>query len=253
MEPEQFVAQLAELRTQNQQLLQALQQVQQQQSQQQQQQSQQQSLVQVLSDLPQSLAQTVGAAVLAAANPARTNPSLVDTKGLGKPPQLKNTEGKFVSSARRTENFAVSVHPGARDVDMGRGKRIGNSGRSERSNGSRDASGHSANAGRPIVQSADDPCGRRIVRHPRGIWIGRRSGSLAASTQTLGPFDDWKSERIALRNPFNWTCQAGRAARSSGTTGGLDEALYAKKRRTGWSAPRVGRRHQDGGVGSASS
>ena len=53
MDPEQLVAQLAELRTQNQQLHQALQQVQQQQS-------QQQGLVQALSDLPQSLAQTVG-------------------------------------------------------------------------------------------------------------------------------------------------------------------------------------------------
>ena len=111
MDPEQLVAQLAELRTQNQQLHQALQQVQQQQSQQ-----QQQGLVQALSDLPQSLAQTVGAAVLAAASPARTNPTLVDTKGLGKPPPLKNTEGEFVSWARRTENFVVSVHPGARDV-----------------------------------------------------------------------------------------------------------------------------------------
>ena len=94
MDPEQFVAQLA----------------------QQQQQSQQQSLIQALSDLPQSLAQTVGSAVLAAANPARTNPPLVDTKGLGKPPPLKNTESEFVSWARRTENFVVSVHPGARDV-----------------------------------------------------------------------------------------------------------------------------------------
>ena len=116
MDPEQFVAQLAELRTQNQQLHQALQQVQQQQSQQQQQQSQQQSLIQALSDLPQSLAQTVGTAVLAAASPARTKPTLVDTKGLGKPPPLKNTESEFVSWARRTENFVVSVHPGASDV-----------------------------------------------------------------------------------------------------------------------------------------
>ena len=140
-----------------------------------------------------------------------------------------------------------------RRLDVGRGKRIGNSDRSERSNGSRDASGHSANAGRSIVHSAGDPCGRRLVRHPCGLWIGRRSGSLAASTQTLGPLDDWKSERIAQRNPFPWTCQAGRAARSSGTTGGLDEALHAKKRRTEWSAPYVGRGHQDGGVGSASS
>ena len=55
-------------------------------------------------------------------------------------------------------------------------------------------------------------------------------------TQTLGPFDDWMSERIAQRNPFPWTCQAGRAARSSGTTGGPDEALHAKKRRTEWAA-----------------
>ena len=132
---------------------------------------------------------------------------------------------------------------------MGSGKRIGNGDSSERSNRSCDASGHSANAGRPVVHSADDPCGRRIVRHPRGLWIWRRSGSLAASTQTLGPLDDWKSERIVQRNPFTWTCQAGRAARSSGTIGGLVEALHAKKRRTEWSAPYVGRRHQDGGVG----
>ena len=54
--------------------------------------------------------------MLAAASPARTNPTLVDTKGLGKPPPLKNTESEFVSWARRTENFVVSVHPGARDV-----------------------------------------------------------------------------------------------------------------------------------------
>ena len=53
---------------------------------------------------------------MAAASPARTNPTLVDTKGLGKPPPLKNTESEFVSWARRTENFVVSVHPGARDV-----------------------------------------------------------------------------------------------------------------------------------------
>ena len=49
-------------------------------------------------------------------NPARGNPTLVDTKGLGKPPPLKNTDSEFVSQARRTETFVVSVHPGARDV-----------------------------------------------------------------------------------------------------------------------------------------
>ena len=172
--------------------------------------------------------------MLAAESPARANPTLVDTKGLGKPPPLKNTESEFVSWARRIENFVVSVHPGARDVLTW-------------------ACGHSATAGRSTVHSADDRCGRRIVRHPCGLWIWRRSGSLAASTQTLGPLDDWKSERIAQRNSFAWTCQAGRAARNSGTTGELDEALHAKERRTEWSAPYVGRRHQDGGVGSASS
>ena len=82
----------------------------------QQQQAQQQGLVQALTELPQSLAQTVGAAVVAATNPARANPTLVDTRGLGEPPPLKNTESELVSWARRTENFVVSVHPGARDV-----------------------------------------------------------------------------------------------------------------------------------------
>ena len=109
MGPEQVIAQMAELTTQNQQLHQALQQVQQQQS-------QQQGLVQALSNLPESLAQTMGAAVSAAASPARPNPTFVDTEGSGKPPPLKNTESEFVSWARRTENFVVSVLPGARDV-----------------------------------------------------------------------------------------------------------------------------------------
>ena len=140
-----------------------------------------------------------------------------------------------------------------RRLDVGRGKRIGNSDRSECGNGSCDASGHSTNAGRPTVHIADDPCGRKIVRHPRGLWIWRRSGCLTASSFSLGPLDDWKRKRISQRNPFLRRYQAGRAARSSGTTGGLDEALHAKKRRTEWSAPYVVRRHQVGGVGSASS
>ena len=142
MDPEQLVAQLAELRTQNQQLHQALQQVQQQQS-------QQQGLVQALSDLPQSLAQTVGAAVLAAASPARANPTLVDTKGLGKPPPLKNTERERVRILGTTHRELRRERTpwSERRLDVGRGKRIGNGDRSERSNGSCDASGHSANAG----------------------------------------------------------------------------------------------------------
>ena len=157
MDPEQLVAQVAALRTQNQPLHQALQQVQQQQS-------QQQGLVQALSDLPQSLAQTVGAAVLAAASPARTNPTLV-----------KSTDSESVSLGTTYRELRRECVPWSeRCLDVGRGKRIGNSDRSERSNRSCDASGHSANAGRSIVHSADDPCGRRFVRHPRWLWIWRR-------------------------------------------------------------------------------
>ena len=59
----------------------------------------------------------MGAAVTAATEPAsRAKATLVDTKGLGKPPPLKNTENDFVSWARRTENFVVSMHQGAREV-----------------------------------------------------------------------------------------------------------------------------------------
>ena len=247
MDPEQLVAQLAELRTQNQQLHQALQQVQQQQS-------QQQGLVQALSDLPQSLAQTVGAAMLAAASPARTNPTLVDTKGLGKPPPLKNTESEFVSWARRTENFVVSVHPGARDVLTWAVERDS-------------ATVSAANAATEVVMPLDtlrmlaDQLYTVLMTLVEGesfdILVGSGSGEGLEAWRRLhkrwDPLTTGRARGIAQRNPFPWTCQAGRAARSSGTTGGLDEALHAKKRRTEWSAPYVGRRHQDGGVGSASS
>ena len=110
MDPEQLSAQLAELRTQNHHLHQELQQMQQQQA-------QQQGFVR---------ARTVGAAVVTATNQARANPTLVDTRGLGRPPPLKNTESEFVSWAQRTENFAVSVYPGARCLDVDRGKRVSN-------------------------------------------------------------------------------------------------------------------------------
>ena len=70
MGPEQLVAPLTGLRTHKQQLHQALQQMQQQQA-------QQQGLVQALTDLPQPIALTVGAAVVAATKPARANPTLV--------------------------------------------------------------------------------------------------------------------------------------------------------------------------------
>ena len=157
--------------------------------------------------------------MLVAASPARTNPTLVDTKGLGKLPPLKNTESEFVSWARRTGNFVVSVHPGARDVLTWAVER-------------ESATVTEANAATEVVIPPDTlrmlPDQLHTVLMTvvegelfdilRGLWIWRRSGSLAASTQTLGPLDDWKSERIAQRNPFTWTCQADRAARSSGTT-----------------------------------
>ena len=118
MNPEQLVAQLTELTTQNQQLHSVLQLMQQQQA-------QHQGLVQALTELPQSLAQTVGAAAVAATSPARANPTLVDTRGLGMPPPMRKTESDFVSWARRTENFVVSVTPWSeRSLHVGRGKRV---------------------------------------------------------------------------------------------------------------------------------
>ena len=121
--------------------------------------------------------------MLAAACLARGNPTLVDTKGLGKPPPLKNTESEFVSLARRTENFVVSMHPGARDVLTWAVER--ESATVTEANAATEVVmplDISANCGRPAVHSADDPCGRKIVRHPRGLWIWRWSGSLTAST-----------------------------------------------------------------------
>ena len=105
MDPEQLVAQLAELRTRNQQFHQVLQQVQQQQS-------QQQGLIQAMSDLPQSLAHTVGAAVLAAEH--------------GKRIRVLGTTHREL----RRERTPWSN----RRLDVVRGKRIGNGDRSERSN-----------------------------------------------------------------------------------------------------------------------
>ena len=123
----------------------------------------------------------------AEANPARTNPTLVDTKGLGKPPPLKNTENEFVSWARRADNFVVSVHPGARDVLTwaveGESATVTEVNAATEVVMPLDTLRMLADR---IVHSVDDPYGRRIVRHPRGLWIWRRSGSLAASTQTLG-------------------------------------------------------------------
>ena len=163
MDPEQFVAQLAELRT-DQQLHQALQQVQQQQKQQQQQ-SQQESVCHSL--LRKQWDRQCW--------PQQIQHEPIHSwwmKGSGKSPPLKNTESEFVSWARRTENFVVSVHPGARDVlTWSVEKEL--------------ATVAEANAATEVLtsiaHSTDDPCGRRIIRHPCGLWIWRRSGSLAAS------------------------------------------------------------------------
>ena len=59
-------------------------------------------------------------------NPARGNPTLVDTKGLGKPPPLKNTDSEFVSWARRTDFRRERTSWSERCLDVGRGKRVGN-------------------------------------------------------------------------------------------------------------------------------
>ena len=81
MDPEQFVAQLAELRTQNQQLHQELQQVQQQQSQQQQ---QSESATKSRQTCYSPLRRQWGAAVLAAASPARNQSNLGGYERFGK-------------------------------------------------------------------------------------------------------------------------------------------------------------------------
>ena len=243
MDPEQFVAQLAELRTQNQQLHQALQQVQQQQSQQQQQQSQQQSLIQALSDLPQSLAQTV----LAAASPARTKPTVVDTKDLGKPPPLKNTESEFVSWARRTENFVVSVHPGARDVLTWAVEK-------------ESATETEANAATEVVMPLDilrmladqlyTVLMTLVEGEPFDILVVSGSGEGLEAWRRLhkrwGPLTTGRASGL-LREILS----VGRA-RLVELQGAVERLEDLMRRYTQWSAPYVGRRHQDGGVGSAS-
>ena len=175
---------------------------------------------------------------------ARENPTLVDTKGLGKPPPLKNTESEFLSWARRTENFVVSVHPGARDVLTWAVER-------------ESATVTEANAAtevlmplgtlRSVVHSADDPSGES---RSTSLWaLDREKGWKPGGVCTNdGTPDDGKSKRIAQRDPFSCTCQVGRAARRSGTVGGLDEVVHAKKRCPECSASHASRGHQNGGV-----
>ena len=246
MDPEQLVAQLAELRTQNQQLHQALQEVQQQRS-------QQQGLVQALSDLPQSLTQTVGAAVLAAASPARTYPTLVDAKGLGRPPPVQDTEGEFVSWGRRTENFVVSVHPGARDVLTWAVERDS-------------ATVAEANAATEVVMPLDtlqllaDQLKTVLMTLVEGesfdILVGSGSGGLEGWRVLHKRWDPLTTGRA--RGLLREILSPGRAklVELQGAVERLEDLMrrYTQRRDARkWSAPYVGRRHQDGGVGSASS
>ena len=120
----------------------------------QQQQAQQQGLVQALDRLATIPSGDSGRGSGTVTNPARGNPTLVDTKGLGKPPPLKNTDSEFVSWARRTDFRRERTSWSERCLDVGRGKRVGNG--AKRSDCSLDTSGHSANAGRSAVHSADD-------------------------------------------------------------------------------------------------
>ena len=231
MDPEQFVAQLAELRTQNQQLHQALQQVQQQQS-------QQQSLIQTLSDLPQPLPQTVGSAMLAAASPARTKPTLVDTKGLGKPPPLKNTESEFVSWARRTQNFVVSVHPGASDVLTWAVEReLGTV--------------TEANTTTEVVMLAYHLYTVLMTLVERESFILVVSGSgegLEDGGVCINVGTPWRLEERedCSEKSFHLDVPSWSSCKEQWNDGGFDEASQAKKRRTEWSAPYVDRGHQDG-------
>ena len=166
-----------------------------------QQQAQRQGLVEALTELPQSLAQTVGAAMVAATNPARAKPTLVDTKALFKPPPLKNTESDFVSWARRTENFVVSVDAGARDVLTWAVEREA-------------ATVTEAHAATEVVVPLDT---LRMLEDQLytvlmtlvegesfdilvGLWIRRRG---RRPTQTLGSLGDGKSKRTAERNPLS--------------------------------------------------
>ena len=192
-------------------------------------------LVQALTDLPQILAQTVGAAVAAATNPARENPTLVDTKGLGKPLALKNTESEFVSWARRTENFVVGVHPGARDVLTWTVDR-------------ESATVTEANAATEVLMPLDtlrvlaDQLCTVLMTLVEGesfdILVGSGQGEGPEAWRRLhkrwDPLTTGRARGLLREIPLSWKCQVGRAARSSGTVGGLDEALHAKKRCSEW-------------------
>ena len=141
MDPEQLVAQLAELRTQNQQSHQALQQVQQ----------QQMSAIRSRPSLVRLA--TVPCADSGCGSVSRSKSS-TSQSNLGGHERFRKAStaeehGKRIRDLGTTHRELPCERApwSERRLAMGRGKRIGNGVGSERSNGSRDASGHSANAG----------------------------------------------------------------------------------------------------------
>ena len=113
----------------------------------------------------------------------------------------------------------MSVHPGARDVLTWAVEK-------------ESATVAEANAATEVVMPPDtlrmlaDQLYTVLMTLVEGesfdILVGSGSGEGLEAWRRLhkrwDPLNDWKSERIAQRNPVAWTCQAGRAARSSGTT-----------------------------------
>eukprot|EP00971_Amphidinium_carterae_P333094 6467608-Amphidinium_carterae.1 len=76
-------------------------------------------VTQALASLPQTLAalpQTLASAVRESGHKEATRKTMVDIKGLGKPPMLINPSSDFITWARKTENFVASVYAGAREV-----------------------------------------------------------------------------------------------------------------------------------------
>ena len=166
---------------------------------------------------------------------------------------MKNTESEFVSWARRTENFVVSVHPGARDVLTLAVER-------------ESATVTEANAATEVVMPLDtlrmlaDQLYTVLMTLVEGesfdIFLGSGCGEgLEAWRRLHKRWDPLTTGRA--RGLLREILSPGRAKLSSCKEQWNDlriffKALHAKKRRTEWSAPYVDRRHQDGGVGSAS-
>ena len=170
---------------------------------------------------------------MAAANPARTNPTLVDTNGLGKPPPLKNTESEFI----------VNVHPGARDVLTWAVEK-------------ESATVAEANAATEVVMHPDTLRMLADLTLVEGesfdilVGSGSREGLEAWRHKRWDPLTTGRARGLLgeILSPGS-----AKLVELQGAVERLEDwMLHTKKRRTEWSAPYVGRRHQDGGFGSAS-